>query len=536
MRLRVEWLLLPLLVLPLLLALGVHLWASAAHERDLDAYRVRGHEQFVRLTSDPTALPDLRDPSRRPGVTATIGTTRIRVVVQGLDAGTWNFAPDFPEGISAAALADDEMRMKLQTGTRPVSLPGVDEATRGLHGLLQERSLPALRIAQLPAATKRYVLERWIRDEDTPTLRMALRLVTAIERLGERLPLPPGHHPLRGANHVTVADGRTTVFLRGMAWRRSPMADPAHPDVRLWFGAYPHEPKSGEVVLWEQRREAPLAGMWAFVYSGTLHWWEAAGYQTYVGPGIALFLLLLAIPVALWFALRRRRKLDEARTRFINELAHDLRTPLTSLRLHAEMLGSGRTPEDRRPHYLGLIERESSRLSALLGNLLDLSRLDGARAALHPQALPVATAVEQAAQAFVAVHPERADDVSLAGDEGVTVHADAAALARVLGNLLENAGKFTPAGTEIRIHWAAEDTHVRLSVSDDGPGIPTEEQRTLFDRYTRGARAKRDGVAGSGLGLALVKELTTRMEGSVRLQPSRRGATFRIRLPKGHDA
>jgi two-component system phosphate regulon sensor histidine kinase PhoR len=235
-------------------------------------------------------------------------------------------------------------------------------------------------------------------------------------------------------------------------------------------------------------------------------------------------------------SLRRRRRLDETRARFINELAHDLRTPLTSLRLYAEMLAAGKTPEEERPRYVETMARESGRLSALLANLLDLSRLERGSRDFARERIGLEEAVGRALADFAALHPARADDVRVSGPDDATVTADSTALARVLGNLLDNAGKFTEEGTTIRISWRAPaDGEVELALADQGPGIPAEERGRLFRRYERGERAKADGVPGTGLGLALVRELVEGMGGRVRLAPSESGSRFEVTLPGGGD-
>ena len=554
MRPRTEWLILPLFAIPLLLALGLHLWASAAHEHDLDVYRVGGRSRLAAMTApDGPGVAFIVDWKSRPAligvhrkfIPVRVGDrTHFRVAMAGLDVKRWNFAGTFPAGLSPTALADAETRMQIESGKSPQSLSATDEPTRALVGLMAQPSEAALRVAQLPAETKRYIAEHWLKTHDETWMRAVVTLARAVEYIVPSLPekLSPGYHRIAGFEVEVPVNGPMAFPLRdiGLPPRRVAV-DSGNEEVTLWFSKDPPgAPGEGiwsrgasNTILWSERRNAPLAGWWTFTRRGGEPWWQSTRFKPWVGPGIAVLLLLLGIPTALWFALRKRRKLDEARTRFINELAHDLRTPLTSLRLHAEMLGSGRTPEDRRPHYLGLIERESSRLSSLLTNLLDLSRLEGTKASLHPEQLRVSSVVDQAAQAFVAVHPDRRDDVTKSGDPEATIRADAAAIARVLGNLLENAGKFTEAGTSVRISWVASGDTVELTLADDGPGIPQAERRTIFDRYARGTAAKKDGVSGSGLGLALVKELTTRMEGSIKLQPSATGTTFRIRLPRG---
>ena len=114
-------------------------------------------------------------------------------------------------------------------------------------------------------------------------------------------------------------------------------------------------------LAWRGRLEAPVAGEWRIYLPHGYDWWRSSHFTRWAGPVFGGMLLFLTIPTALLFSLRRRRKLDEARARFITELAHDLRTPLTSLRLYAEMLAEGRAPEERRESYVEVMARESAR-------------------------------------------------------------------------------------------------------------------------------------------------------------------------------
>src|SRR6185436_12629662 len=133
-------------------------------------------------------------------------------------------------------------------------------------------------------------------------------------------------------------------------------------------------------VVWHGRLDAPLAGEWYLTMPHGDRWWETATFARWALPASVTCLAFLFVPTALLVAIRKRRRLDDARVRFVNELAHDLRTPVTSLRLHAEMLAEGRVPAGEETRYLGVLGRETARLSALLANLLDLSRVErGAR-------------------------------------------------------------------------------------------------------------------------------------------------------------
>jgi two-component system OmpR family sensor kinase len=235
---------------------------------------------------------------------------------------------------------------------------------------------------------------------------------------------------------------------------------------------------------------------------------------------------LLLVTAELYRAMRKRRKLDAARARFVNELAHDLRTPLTALRMHAELFADGRAPAGSEKAYAGTIARESARLSVLLGNLLDVSRLERGRTfAIEPVA--VADVVADARRDVAAAHPARADDVAVRGDPALHVAVDRTALLRCLVNLLDNAAKHTPAGTAVTVAWEAGAV---IRVADRGPGVPRRERRRLFDRYVRGRRAVADGVPGSGMGLALVRELMAGMGGRVAYEGGADGACFVLYL------
>jgi signal transduction histidine kinase len=282
-------------------------------------------------------------------------------------------------------------------------------------------------------------------------------------------------------------------------------------------------------AVWSGQIDTPLAGTWSLLLPYGDAWWRSALFTRWFPVAAALLLLLLAVPVLLLISIRRRARLDEARARFLNEIAHDLRTPLTSLRLYADMLAGDDVERTARTRYAGVIARESARLTALLANLLDLSRLEGGKRLYDVQDVAVSSAVSGAVADFGALYPGRAGDVTCEGGDDVVARADPTGLARCLGNLLDNAGKFTEPGTPIRVKWSREGGEVRVAVADDGPGVPEDERRSIFERYSRGDRAQQDGIQGTGLGLSLVRELVQGMGGSIELVDAP-GAAFVLRL------
>ena len=554
MRSAAEWLVLPLFVLPLLLALGVHLWARAEHQRTLDRYRFDGAAEAARWldpnggaaawipsrwSADLETLQAGRSPDQSVAFAHPTLRGRVDLGRHRLTAAPWRFVEGYPAGLAPAALTNPETRLRIETGAAPASLEGVDEATRAFRDLLTSRDLDRLRTAPLSVATKRYVVRTWQRGGVAPIATPdAVRFLDlASAAIAAFAPHP--EHAGVGVHEVGAAQVvRGGVAEPLLVLPRGETDRVAHPSgyvardgrgdaVRLVYGT---PPADGQTVLWTGTMDRPLAGTWSFVRDGGAAWWQSSRFRSWLVPGLALLLVFLAIPASLWSSLRRRRLRDAARTRFLNEVAHDLRTPLTSLRLQADLLASGRTSPERTPASVALIQREAIRMTGLLANLLDFSRLDGkTRVELEP--VPVARAVDQAARAFALVHPDRSEDLTTDGPDRTFVLADPSALGRVLGNLLDNAGKFTPAGTALHITWTANGADTVLRVSDEGPGIAPAERGQVFRRYARGQVPKRDGVPGSGLGLALVKELVTAMDGTVRLTPSAVGATFEVRLP-----
>ena len=145
----------------------------------------------------------------------------------------------------------------------------------------------------------------------------------------------------------------------------------------------------------------------------------------------------------------------------------------------------------------------------------------------------MAEALGQAVGDFALQHPKRADDVTLDVAPGLALLADRTALARCLANLLDNAGKFTLAGTAIRVSAEpAAGALVRIVVADGGEGIAPADRARVFELYERGRSAAAPAAPGTGLGLALVRELVQGMGGRVTLLETPRGAAFEIVLPE----
>ena len=214
---------------------------------------------------------------------------------------------------------------------------------------------------------------------------------------------------------------------------------------------------------------------------------------------------------------------------FLLSVSHDLRTPLTSIRGYAEAIADGALPD---PAAGGtVILSEARRLERLVGDLLDLAKLESRGFSLRSEPVDLVTVAEGTVDGF---RPEAADaavTLELTGDEAAAVvTGDPDRLAQIAANLIQNALKF--ARSRVRVSVDAADGWARLAVSDDGPGIAAEDLPHVFERlYVSRHQPERKEV-GSGLGLAIVRELVTAMGGTVQATASEAGgACLAVVLP-----
>jgi signal transduction histidine kinase len=212
---------------------------------------------------------------------------------------------------------------------------------------------------------------------------------------------------------------------------------------------------------------------------------------------------------------------------FVANASHQLRTPLTGLRLRLEAAAlKSRDPEVERE--LLAAEKETERLARLLTELLMLAR---ERERPEPERISVASVAEDAAERWEAPAESGGHRLSAAGEGAPVVAATDADLAVILDNLVENALNYSPAGTAITIEWGAREGSAWVAVLDEGPGIDPGEREQVFERFYRGS-ASRGGSAGTGLGLSVVEALARRWEGSVSLSERPEGGTrAELRLP-----
>jgi two-component system phosphate regulon sensor histidine kinase PhoR len=231
----------------------------------------------------------------------------------------------------------------------------------------------------------------------------------------------------------------------------------------------------------------------------------------------------------------RGASLAAVQSEFLSSVSHELRTPLTSIRIFIDTLREDRVHDTaEKQRCLTVIHQELTRLDSLVGKLFSLSKIESSSAAFERSTVAISDIVHDALVAFEAIRMGADVDLKLNLESGLMVKGDKESLVLALGNLLGNALKYSPPqGKRIEISTASDVTHVALIVSDNGVGIPKEEQETIFEKFHRGSTATSSNSQGSGLGLAIVQAIAKAHRGKVDVQSEmNHGTRFRIILPR----
>jgi two-component system phosphate regulon sensor histidine kinase PhoR len=209
-------------------------------------------------------------------------------------------------------------------------------------------------------------------------------------------------------------------------------------------------------------------------------------------------------------AAERERRVSALKSEFVANVSHELKTPLALVRMFGEMLESGRVAsEEKRQEYLGIIVRESERLTNLIENVLDFAKVERGRQAYDFAEGDVGEAVSKAANVY-RYRAER-DAVKLVVEVAPNLplaRIDERAIQLAVINLVDNALKYAPDGDRITVRATEERGNIAVRVIDRGPGVPVEDRHRIFERFVRGSREGASArVRGSGIGLALVKQI-----------------------------
>ena len=235
-------------------------------------------------------------------------------------------------------------------------------------------------------------------------------------------------------------------------------------------------------------------------------------------------------------ATARLRELDQAKTEFLSVVSHELRTPLTALQGFSELLLRSALPPERAPRCLVYLHTEACTLGRIVGELLDLSRIEAGRPLeLKPELIDLAELIERNIELFAAEHREHRFRWTASGSE-VALRADPDAIDRMVKNLLSNAVKYSPRGGRVCVSAGPADDQpgmIELAVEDDGVGIPADQLPRIFDKYVRVPHPETAAARGLGLGPVPGQGAGRGPRGRVEVESlPGKGSRFRLLLPE----
>jgi signal transduction histidine kinase len=329
----------------------------------------------------------------------------------------------------------------------------------------------------------------------------------------------------------------------------------------LWRGALPENSSPDYVLALLNDKTRPVATQppgatgrdWRrpFVSSEigeALPHWEAALYlmrpeqlqENARSVRRTLVLLIAAALAAIAFGgwvvfadARRQLALAQKKTDFVSNVSHELKTPLTSIRMFAEMMQGGNVAAEKRPQYLRIIVAEAERLTRLINNVLDFARLERKQKRYDFRPLDLHEVLARTWEGHELHLREQGFTTSWqAAPPPYPVRGDEDALAQIIVNLLSNAEKYSADRKEIEIHSYLTENSVHVSVLDRGTGVPAGEETKIFEAFYRAHDSLASGIQGSGLGLTLAQRIAREHGGEITFQAREGGGSnVTLRLP-----
>jgi signal transduction histidine kinase/DNA-binding response OmpR family regulator len=262
---------------------------------------------------------------------------------------------------------------------------------------------------------------------------------------------------------------------------------------------------------------------------------------------VIIFFVLPVYSVIVTNEIRKRHRMEKAlirakeeaeraskfKDRFLSTMSHELRTPLNAVMGFSDLLSDKRYGEltERQQRYIGHINTGGRHLLKLINDILDLSKIEAGRLEILREDLSVENIFGEVMSALRPLAEKKTQTLSSTTESGLRVHADATRFKQVLMNLVGNAIKFTPDGGRIELEAHQVEQEVQVNVRDNGPGIPPEEQKRIFEAFYR-LRKSGEGVEGTGLGLAITESLVKLQGGSLGLESKPgSGSCFYFSLP-----
>ena len=335
--------------------------------------------------------------------------------------------------------------------------------------------------------------------------------------------------------HATPS--RLTALYAPAGWLGAGLKLPANAADIRWRLLASSSPAGTEPHVLRSLADAQLAGKLEFSSVSAV---SNAGLNRALWlAGVGLMLVLvLAGAYALFRGVSRELRVAQLQSDFVSAVSHEFRTPLTSLSGISELLANGRlADESRKNQAYTYLQRETGRLKRLVEDLLDFGRMESGRKQYQIEPHDVFGTVRAVVADFREEALAGGFEVELNLDANApTVKADEQELRRAIRNLLENAVKYSPECRTVWVEGRVNHRQVAISVRDRGMGIEPREQREVFQKFVRGAGAKKAGIKGTGIGLSMVKQIADACGGEIRLESVvGEGSTFTIFFPLAGD-
>jgi two-component system phosphate regulon sensor histidine kinase PhoR len=238
--------------------------------------------------------------------------------------------------------------------------------------------------------------------------------------------------------------------------------------------------------------------------------------------------------ILVWVFVRREANLSRLQSDFVSKVSHELKTPLTSIRLFTETLALRRGDASAEEKCISGLERETTRLQELIDRLLDWGRMESGRREFVIRETDLTSILDNAVDAFETYRQSRSVDLTVTRPrDSLRVHADRGAVSDALLNLLTNAFKYGGDPVKIAVTVEESERFVKVRVTDNGAGIPAVEHKAIFQKFYRVDDRLSREREGSGLGLAIVKHVMKAHHGKVELESNPgKGSTFSLVIPR----
>jgi two-component system phosphate regulon sensor histidine kinase PhoR len=267
-----------------------------------------------------------------------------------------------------------------------------------------------------------------------------------------------------------------------------------------------------------------------FIQSNEKRWVRVSGAKAKADLSEAEDLILL-----IFYEITQGKEQETIRREFVANVSHELRTPVTIIKGYADTLNqdSETMPAELRMRFLGKLQKNADRMNDLLEDLLSLAKIESTEASTTKEPIGLNALVNHVLSIYSDRFQNHGVDVSLeVPEEEIEVQADRSKLEQVLENLLNNATKYTPYGTTLKIGAQLENKAAILWVEDDGNGVPEEDLPRIFERFYRVEKGRSRNKGGTGLGLSIVKRIAALYDGTVQAENVKGGGLrIQINLP-----